>query len=168
LFLVFVGSLFVAALAQIRIPLPFTPIPITGQTLGVLLVGAALGSKRGAAAMSLYLAEGAIGFPFFAGGASGISIMVGATGGYLFGFIAASFIIGLLAEHGLERSIRTSILPFLIGTAVIYLCGAGWLAISSLGIQKALLMGVLPFVAGDAIKIALAGFVLPMAWKLIR
>ena len=168
LLLIVAGSLFVAALAQVRIPLPFTPVPITGQTLGVLLVGAALGSKRGASALSLYLAEGAIGFPFFQGGTHGISIIFGATGGYLIGFIVAAFIIGFLAERGLERSIRTSILPFLVGTAIIYLCGAGWLAISSLGIQKAILLGVLPFLVGDAIKITLAGLILPAAWKLLQ
>ncbi|MCJ7436093.1 MAG: biotin transporter BioY [Anaerolineales bacterium] len=167
LFLIVAGSLFVAALAQIRIPLPFTPIPITGQTFGVLLVGVALGSKRGAAALALYLAEGAIGLPFFAGGAYGLEIVIGATGGYLFGFIAAAFFIGLLAERGLERSIRTSILPFLIGTAIIYLCGASWLALS-LGLEKAILFGVLPFLVGDAIKIALAAVVLPSAWKSLR
>jgi biotin transport system substrate-specific component len=168
IFLVIVGSLFVAALAQVRIPLPFSPIPITGQTFGVLLVGAALGSKRGPAALILYLACGAIGLPFFAGGTHGISIIFGATGGYLFGFIIANLIVGLMAERGLERSIRTSILPFLIGTVIIYICGAGWLAISSLGIQKALLLGVLPFIVGDVIKIILAGLALPAAWKLVR
>ncbi len=112
LFLVVGGTLFVAALAQIRILLPFTPVPITGQTLGVLLVGAALGSKRGASALSLYLVAGAIGLPFFQGGPNGLGIVFGATGGYLIGFIAAAFIIGFLAEHGMDRSIRTSIPTF--------------------------------------------------------
>jgi biotin transport system substrate-specific component len=164
LILIVIGSLFVASLAQIRIPLPFTPVPITGQTFGVLLVGAALGSKRGAATLALYLIEGSIGLPFFAGGAHGIDIVIGATGGFLFGFIAAAFVIGLLAERGLERRISTSILPFLIGTGIIYLCGAVWMAFS-LGLEKAILLGVLPFLIGDAIKIALAAVILPTAWK---
>ncbi len=168
LFLVVGGTLFVAALAQIRILLPFTPVPITGQTLGVLLVGAALGSKRGASALSLYLVAGAIGLPFFQGGTNGIGIVFGATGGYLIGFIAAAFIIGFLAEHGMDRSIRTSILPFLVGTAVIYLCGAGWLTILFLDFQKAIFLGVFPFLIGDAIKITLAGLILPAAWKLLK
>src|SRR5215216_3274170 len=98
-FLIVVGSLLIAALAQIEILLPFTPVPITGQTFGVLLVGAALGSKRGMAALLLYLVEGALGLPFFAGGASGLSILTGATAAYLVGFVVAAYVVGLLAER---------------------------------------------------------------------
>jgi biotin transport system substrate-specific component len=166
--LVIFGALFVAAMAQIRIPLPFTPVPITGQTFGVLLIAAALGSKRGSAAMALYLAAGAVGFPFFQAGTHGLSVVFGATGGYLFGFILAAYIVGLLAERGLERNIQTSILPFLVGTIVIYLCGFSWLAVLFQDIPRAFMLGVLPFIAGDVIKIVLAGLVLPLAWKSIR
>jgi biotin transport system substrate-specific component len=165
--LVVTGALFVAALAQVKIPLPFTPVPLTGQTFAVLLVAAALGSKRGIAAMLVYLAMGAAGLPFFAGGASGLTYLSGPTLGYLFGFVVAAFVTGLLAERGLERSIRTSILPFLVGTLLIYLYGAGWLAVT-LGIGKALTLGVLPFLVGDAIKLALAALALPAAWKLSK
>jgi biotin transport system substrate-specific component len=161
------GALLVALLAQVRIPLPFTPVPLTGQTFAVLLVGAALGSRRGGASLGLYLALGALGLPFFAGGASGLAYMTGPTLGYLVGFVAAAYITGLLAEHGLERDLRTSLLPFLAGTVVIYIFGAGWLTLS-LGIQKAVLLGVIPFLIGDAIKIVLAGLALPAAWKLVR
>src|SRR5690349_5478298 len=125
--LIIAGSLFVALFAQIEIPMQ--PVPITGQTFAVLLIGALLGSKRGAAAIVAYIIEGAAGLPFFAGGASGMGIITGATAGYLVGFIAAAYVIGLLAERGLERSVRTSIVPFLIGTVIIYLFGVTWLSI---------------------------------------
>ncbi|MFN8411600.1 MAG: biotin transporter BioY [Anaerolineales bacterium] len=125
--LIVLGSLFIAALAQVEIPL--FPVPITGQTFAVLLIGATLGSKRGAASMLLYMVEGAIGLPFFAGGASGLGILTGATAGYLVGFIVAAYVIGLLAERGLERSVRTSFIPFLVGTIIIYVCGVSWLAV---------------------------------------
>jgi biotin transport system substrate-specific component len=166
--LIILGSLFVAALAQVEIPLPFTPVPITGQTFGVLLVGAALGSKRGAAALALYLAEGAIGLPFFAGGAHGLSILTGATAGYLVGFVVAAFVIGQLAERGLERSARTSYIPFLVGTVIIYACGVSWLAIVLGSFSKAILFGLVPFLIGDAIKLLAATTALPAAWKLVK
>jgi len=164
--LVVFGSLLVAGFAQIAIPLPFTPVPITGQTFAVLLVGAALGSKRGAASLGLYTLEGALGLPFFAAGSSGLS---GPTLGYLIGFVAAAYLIGLLAERGLDRSFRTSLLPFLFGTALIYLFGATWLAIAAhMTPQAAFNAGVLPFLIGDAIKLLLAAVALPAAWKLVK
>ncbi|MDI6769617.1 MAG: biotin transporter BioY [Anaerolineales bacterium] len=165
--LILAGSLLVAALAQVKIPLPFTPVPLTGQTFAVLLVGAALGSRRGAASMALYLTEGLLGLPFFSGGGSGLGHLLGPTGGYLAGFVAAAYVVGLLCERGLEQRVRTAILPFLAGTAVIYLLGAGWLSIS-LGIEKAIALGVLPFLIGDAVKIFLAAFALPAAWRLVK
>ena len=167
LLLVLSGALLVALLAQVRIPLPFTPVPLTGQTFAVLLVGAALGSKRGAGSMTLYTALGALGLPVFAGGAAGLAYLAGPTLGYLVGFVVAAFVIGKLAERGLERNLRTSLLPFFIGTLVIYAFGAGWLAIL-FGVEKALALGVLPFIVGDVIKLALAALALPTAWKLIR
>ena len=166
--LILVGALLVAALAQLEIPLPFTPVPITGQTFGVLLVGAALGSKRGAASLASYLAMGLIGLPFFAGGARGLSILTGATGGYLVGFVFAAYIIGLLAERGLERSVRTSLLPFLIGTIMIYIFGITWLAILLGSFEQAILAGLLPFLIGDTIKLITASLVMPGAWRLVK
>lgn len=166
--LIVLGALLVAALAQVEIPLPFTPVPITGQTFGVLLVGAALGSKRGATSLASYLALGMFGLPFFAGGAHGLKIVLGATGGYLIGFVLAAYVIGLLAERGLERSVRTSLLPFLVGTVIIYVCGVAWLTVILGSLSKAVTAGLLPFLIGDAIKLVAAALVLPAAWKLVR
>lgn len=164
--LIVFGSLFVAAFAQISVPLPFTEVPITGQTFAVLLVGAALGSKRGAASLGLYTVEGALGLPFFAAGKSGIG---GPTTGYLIGFIVAAYVIGLLAERGLDRKFRTSLIPFLVGTVIIYAIGATWLAISlKMTPMAAFNAGVLPFLIVDAIKLLLAGVALPAAWKLVK
>lgn len=168
LILIAAGALFVAVFAQVKIPLPFTPVPLTGQTFAVLLAAAALGSKRGAASMAFYIALGAFGLPVFAGGAAGMAYLGGATFGYLVGFVAAAYVVGFLAERGLERNLRTSILPFLAGTIVIYLCGAAWLSFILGGLQKAFLAGVLPFVIGDAMKAAAAALSLPAAWKLVK
>jgi biotin transport system substrate-specific component len=168
LVLIILGSLLVALFARVEIPLPFSPVPITGQTFAVLLAGAALGSKRGAAALALYLAEGALGLPFFAGGAHGIEIVLGATGGYLVGFIVAAYVIGLLAEQGLERNLRTSLVPFLIGTVIIYLLGVSWLAVVLGSFKDAVTFGLVPFLVGDAIKLVAAALALPAAWKLVR
>jgi biotin transport system substrate-specific component len=141
---------------------------LTGQTFGVLLVGATLGSKRGAASMALYIALGALGLPVFAGGASGLAYLSGATLGYLVGFVVAAYVIGLLAERGLERSVRTSLIPFLIGTIIIYTCGVAWLTILLGSFSKAVAAGLLPFLIGDAIKLIAASLVLPGAWKLVK
>lgn len=166
LFLVLVGSWLVALLAQVEIPLQ--PVPITGQTFAVLLVGAALGSRRGAAAMIAYIAQGALGLPFFAGGASGLSILTGATAGYLVGFIVAAYVVGWLAERGLERSVRTSLIPFLVGTVIIYVCGVAWLSVVVGSLGKAIQLGVLLFLVGDVIKLVAAALALPAAWKLLK
>ncbi len=168
LILIVLGSLFVAALAQVTIPLPFTPVPISGQTFAVLLVGAALGSKRGAAALALYVAEGAIGLPFFADGASGMSVLTGATAGYLVGFVGAAYVVGQLADRGLERSVFTSIIPFLIGTVIIYACGVTWLAVVLGSFSKAITLGLVPFLIVDSIKVLAAALALPAAWKIVK
>jgi len=165
--LVIGGSLCVAVMAQVRIPLPFTPVPITGQTFAVLLVGAVLGSRRGAASLGLYLLMGLVGLPFFAGGTSGLAIVIGPTGGYLIGFIVAAYLVGLLAARGLDRRIPSALLAFLAGEVVIYLFGVAWLSFF-LGIPHAIAAGLLPFLIGDAIKLAAAGLVLPAAWKLVK
>ncbi|MFZ5886072.1 MAG: biotin transporter BioY [Chloroflexota bacterium] len=166
--LILMGALLTAALAQVKIHLPFTPVPLTGQTFAVLLAGAALGSKRGTLSMMLYVALGAAGLPVFAGGASGLSHLTGATAGYLIGFVAAAWVIGRLAERGLERSVRTSILPFIVGTIIIYAFGVGWLAFVMGSFSKALAAGLLPFLIGDAIKLVAAALALPAAWKLVK
>jgi biotin transport system substrate-specific component len=166
--LIAAGVLLLAALAQVEIMLPFTPVPITGQTFGVLLIAAAYGSKRGAATMVAYIAAGALGLPFFSGGGSGLRILTGATAGYLVGFVIAAYVIGLLCERGLERSMRTSVLPFLAGTLIVYACGVAWLSVVVGGFAKAVTLGVLPFLPGDAIKLVTAALALPAAWGLVN
>jgi biotin transport system substrate-specific component len=164
LLLVTGGSLLVAALAQVRIPLSFTPVPFTGQTFAVLLVGAALGSRRGAAALAVYMLGGLAGFPVFTGGGSGLAHLAGPTGGYLVGFVAAAYAVGWLCELKLERRWSTALLPFLVGEALIYLFGVLWLAVF-VGSQRALAAGLYPFLLGDIAKLLLAALALPMAWK---
>ncbi len=165
--LVLGGSLFVAAMAQVRIPLPFTPVPLTGQTLAVLVVGAALGARKGAASLVLYLLLGMVGLPFFAGGSHGFAVLAGPTGGYLIGFIAAAYLIGLLSARGLDRRIPTALVAFLAGEVVIYLFGVAWLSFF-LGLKGALIAGLLPFLVGDALKLVAAALLLPAAWKIVR
>ncbi len=169
--LVLGGSLLTALMAQIAIPLPFTPVPITGQTLAVLLVGAALGSRRGALSMAAYVLEGVLGLPVFAGGTAGLARLLGPTGGYLVGFIAAAFVTGWLAERGWDRRLLTAALAMLAGNVVIYLFGLPWLARFTggfLGPKGALVLGLLPFIPGDLVKLALAALLLPSAWWIAR
>ena len=165
--LIVVGSLLVALLAQFSVPLPFTPVPITGQTFAVLIVGAVLGAKRGAASLILYVIEGVAGLPFFAGAESGLVKLFGPTGGYLVGFVAAAFVVGWLAERGLDRNWRTALMPFLAGEIIIFLLGVSWLAFF-IGADKALAGGLWPFIPGDAIKMILAAVALPSAWILVK
>jgi biotin transport system substrate-specific component len=122
------GALLTALAAQIEIPLWFTPVPITGQTFAVLLVGAALGWRAGAASQLLYVALGAAGLPFYSGGDGGWEVVTGATGGYLLGFVAAAALVGLLAERRQDRLVLTAVPAFLAGNAVIYLIGVPCLA----------------------------------------
>lgn len=119
------GSLLIAGLAQLTIPLPFTPVPVSGQTLGVLLVGTAYGWARGGLTLVLYLAQIAVGLPFAAEGKSGLEVLTVATasGGYLWGFLLASLLMGWLANRGWDRSVRSSISVMLLGSVVIYLVG---------------------------------------------
>jgi biotin transport system substrate-specific component len=166
--LIVLFSLFVALTAQIRIYLPNTPVPITGQTLGVLFTGAALGTRRGAVALVLYVIEGLVGLPFFAGGTSGMTHLLGATGGYLISYPLAAGIVGRLAERGWDRRLPWAALAMLIGNAVIYGIGVGWLAVVLGSVQTAIVKGMLPFIVGDLIKIALAALALPGAWALVR
>lgn len=155
----------VGLLAQVSIHLSFTPVPITGQTFGVLLAGTALGWRRGAAALSLYAVGGVAGIPWFAGHSSGY---VGASFGYIVGFVLCAILCGYLAERGADRSIRKSVPAMVAGEIVIYGCGVGWLAASlHVGLAEAISLGFVPFVAGDAIKAALVAGALPGAWKLV-
>jgi biotin transport system substrate-specific component len=164
------GSLLVAGLAQLSITLPFTPVPITGQTLGVLLVGASMGPGLGAATLGLYLAEGAVGLPFFAEGRSGLDILrlSSATGGYLWGFVLAALLVGWLSRRGWDRSIRSSIGAMFIGEIVVYAVGVPWLmAALGVGLEQGLELGLYPFVIGDTLKLLLAAALLPGAWLVV-
>ncbi len=164
------GSLLVAGLAQISIHLAFTPVPITGQTLGVLLVGASLGPMLGGISMLLYLAEGAIGLPFFAGGHHGASFLRlgAATGGYLWGFVLAAALVGWLARRGWDRSIRSAIGAMFLGEVVIYAAGVPWLVSAiHVPLEKGLEFGLYPFVIGDTLKLLAAAGLLPVAWRLV-
>lgn len=160
------GSLLIALSAQLQINLPFSPVPITGQTFAVLLLGALYGSRRGPATVVTYLALGAIGLPVFAGGAFGVARLVGPTAGYLVGFIVAAFVVGLLSERGWDRKPWSTAASMIIGNGIIYLAGVLWLS-RFVGWQAVLSTGFLPFLAGDALKIALATVLLPAGWKLI-
>ncbi len=158
------GAGLVGALAQISIHLSFTPVPITGQTLGVLLVGTALGWRRAAAAMALYAIAGVAGLPWFAGGTAGYA---GASFGYIVGFFFAAAACGYLAGRGADRSVTKSLPAMLIGEVIIYAFGLTWLALDlHLGVAATLKDGFTPFLAGDAIKAAIAAGLLPAAWKL--
>ncbi|RNI22913.1 biotin transporter BioY [Flexivirga caeni] len=166
--LVATGVLFVALCAQVVIPLPFTPVPITGQTFAALLVGGAYGAVRSAATIAAYIGVGMLGVPIFADGAHGTSVLFSATGGYLAGMLIAAAIVGAAAEKGWDKALFSSVLAMFVGSAVIYAVGAGWLAIDlGVGPARAFDLGVRPFLAGDLIKLALAGALLPAAWRLV-
>jgi biotin transport system substrate-specific component len=161
------GSLLIGLCAQIKILLPFGPVPVTGQTFAVLMIGALLGSRRGGLAVLAYLIEGAAGLPVFAFG-GGAALFAGPTGGYLLGFLPAAYVTGLLAERGWDRRIGTTVLAMVIGNAVIYACGLFWLCCLMGTGTKVLTVGLYPFVPGDLLKIALAAIVLPSGWKLLE
>ncbi|NNF70185.1 MAG: biotin transporter BioY [Acidimicrobiia bacterium] len=153
--------------AQIRIPLPFTPVPITAQTLVVLVGGAALGWRAGAAAQALYVAVGLVGVPVFQDLNGGWTYATGATGGYLVGFIVAAAVTGFLAERGQDRTVWGAVPAILFGTVVIYGMGVTWLMhVLGTDLADALTKGMVPFVLGDLAKIVVAGMALPALWKL--
>ncbi len=161
------GSLVVALGAQLEVRLPFTPVPLTGQPFAVLLVGALLGARRGAAAMLTYLGEGALGLPVFAGGAAGPAAMLGPSGGYLAGFVPAAFVTGFLAERGWDRRFLTTWAAMALGSTMLFACGLPWLA-QFVGWDNVLATGLLPFLPGDLVKQVLAALALPSAWSLAR
>ncbi|HWS55105.1 MAG TPA: biotin transporter BioY [Pyrinomonadaceae bacterium] len=162
-------SLLTALAAQVVVPLPWTPVPLTGQTFAVLLAGALLGSRLGALAMLAYLAEGAAGLPFFKGGAGGAHyLFFSPTAGYLLAFPAAAFVTGLLAERGWDRRLPTAAAAMGLGSLVILGAGWLWLTLFYRTAGEAFAAGVAPFLAGDVVKIALAAAALPAGWALLR
>ena len=160
---------FTALAAQVSIPLPFTPVPLTLQTFAVLAGAAALGAERAVIAQVLYITLAVAGAPVLAGGASGHEVVVGATGGYLIGFVLASYVVGRISSNGASTKSGKTALAFLAGSVLIYALGAPWLAFTTGNtITWAIVNGVVPFLVGDLIKAVAAGAVLPMAWKLTK
>ncbi len=162
-----------AVAAQISVPLPFTPVPFTLQPMIVLLGGAALGSRLGAASQVLYLAAGIAGLPVFAASPvlpQGIGRLLGPTGGYLMSYPFAAFITGVLAERGFDRRYASSALAMAAGLIVIFACGVAWMAwgATPLGLDRALAAGFYPFIPADILKVLLAALVLPSVWKMLN
>ena len=158
-----------AAAAQVSVPLPFTQVPFTFQPMVVLLGGLVLGSRLGLAAQIAYLAAGIVGLPVFAASAAlppGAARLLGPTGGYLMAYPLAAYLTGYLAERGFDRRYVTSVLAMGAGLVVIYLSGASWLSLF-IGGRPALMTGVAPFVAADAVKLLLAAGVVPSLWALV-
>lgn len=160
--LVVLGGTLVLALSA-KVQVPFWPVPMTMQTFVVLMIGASLGARLTGATLLAYLIEGAVGLPVFAGGA-GVAYLSGPTGGYLFGFMVAAICVGWLADKGFGRSLLTTLAAFVVGEILIFALGTGWLA-TLIGFDKALSAGLVPFLPGEAVKIALACAVLPTAWR---
>ena len=160
-------NLLLVATAYISFNLPFSPVPITGQTFGVLLIAMALGRVRGVAVVTAYLLEGIAGLPVFAGGTAGFPIIIGPTGGYLFGFLAGAYVIGWLADRSWDKSYLKSILAMIIGSVVIFVFGLIWLA-KFVPDGSLLAMGLIPYLPGSVVKITLAAVILPSIWKFAK
>ncbi|MCL4540791.1 MAG: biotin transporter BioY [Chloroflexi bacterium] len=165
------GSL-IGLLAQVALRLPFTPVPVTLQTAGVLLAGALLGWRRAGLALLTYLGEGLAGLPVFAGGASawtpstaGVPEIIGPTAGYLGGFFLAAVAVGWCTEQGWDRSLKQSLFSMSVGEVLIYVCGLTWLA-RFVGIAHVIPLGLLPFIPGDIVKMVAVATLLPLGWKL--
>lgn len=159
--LTFVGSLLIAASAQLAFG---WPVPITGQTFAVLMLGALYGPTLGAATVGLYLFEGAMGLPFFAHGNTGFAAFAGPTGGFLVGFVFAAWVVGYLAKKGFDRTIFGTLTAMIVGNIVIYAFGLSWLYCLKLGNSFG---AVIAFVPGDIVKIFFAAAALPASWKLL-
>jgi biotin transport system substrate-specific component len=165
--LIIAGSLVTAAAARLAVPLPWSPVPLTGQTFAVLLTGAALGARRGLLAQALYLTEGAMGLPFFAGGLGGPLAFAGPSGGFLVAFPLAAAVTGLLAERGWDRRFGTMLAAMLLGSVVILVSGLAVLS-HFVPADRLLAAGLLPFLPGDVIKAVAAALALPAAWRFVN
>jgi biotin transport system substrate-specific component len=167
--LVTLGAGLIAASAQISISLPFTPVPITGQTFAVLLVGASYGTVLGGASALLYVLVGIVGAPVYAHGAEGWAVITGASGGYLVSYPFVAALTGYLAERRWDRRFSSAVAAMLTGNVVIYLFGLPWLAVVlGTNLEKTLQDGLYPFVPGDVFKLYLAGAALPVGWRLVK
>ena len=166
--LVVAGALLIYLTARIAFPVPGSPVPITGQTFGVLLVGGALGFRRALIAVSLYVLLGVVGLPFFAEGKGGVSVIWGATGGYLIGFVVAGAVVGRLAELGWDRRLGGALGAMLVGSVVIYAIGLPWLkAVTGWTVEETIAKGLTPFLLGDTLKLVLAAVLFPTAWWVV-
>ena len=166
--LVIAGALLVYLSALLSFPVAGSPVPITGQTFGVLLVGGALGFRRGLISVGLYVLLGVVGLPFFAEGKGGISVIWGATGGYLVGFAAAGALVGRLAELGWDRRLGGALGAMFLGNVIIYAIGLPWLqVVTGMSIQDTAANGLTPFLVGDALKLVLAAVLFPAAWWIV-
>lgn len=160
------AALLTALLAQVAIPVAGSPVPITGQTLAVVVTAAALGPLRGVAGQALYLLLGMVGLPFYSEATGGVEVVFGATGGYLIGFLPAAYLIGLAARHGQDRRFTRALPLFAAGQLVIFAVGVPWLAVvASLSAAQALEAGFYPFLVGGAVKALIAAGVLSGLWR---
>jgi biotin transport system substrate-specific component len=160
------AALLTALLAQVAIPVAGSPVPITGQTLAVVVTAAALGPLRGVAGQALYLLLGMVGLPFYSDATGGVEVVVGATGGYLLGFLPAAYLIGLAARHGQDRRFTRALPLFAAGQLVIFAVGVPWLAVvADLSAAQALEAGFYPFLVGGAVKAVLAAGLLSGLWR---
>lgn len=160
------AALFTALLSQLSVPVPGSPVPITGQTLAVMLTAAALGPVRGALGQGAYVLLGMAGLPFYSRGASGLATVLGPTGGFLLGFIPAAFLVGLAARRGLDRDPWKALVLFTAGQLVIFAVGVPWLAgVAKLDAATAFNKGLLPFLPGALIKAAIAAILMPLCWR---
>ncbi len=160
------GSLFIALFAQISIPIPYSPVPVTGQTFAVLAVAMALGSRNGALAVLTYILEGAAGLPFFAGGVGGALYLLGPTGGYLLGFVLCALVCGKLAELGYDRSYGRMLIAMTLGHLIIFIPGILWLS-RFVPAGQALALGFVPFIPGTVLKTLAAAALFPPIRKKI-
>lgn len=166
--LILTGALLMVVLAQIAIPVPGSPVPITGQTLGVVLCGATLGANRGVTSMLLYVAMGLF-LPVYSDGGSGMEVLSGATGGYIIGFVLATYAVGWMAERGADRKVLIAFASFVAGQLIVFGIGVPWLKVSAdMTWSSAIHNGFTIFIVGGLIKAAVAAAVLPSAWRFVR
>ena len=163
---ILLASWLIGVSAQSSIVLPFSPVPITGQTIIILLIGVLLGKARGTAAVGLYILQGAAGLPVFAGGKSGLLTLVGPTGGYLVGFLVAVYVVGILSELRHNNSVIYTVLSLIIGNIIIYAFGLIWL-VRFVGEAQALSLGFFPFLVGDILKIFIGVLILTGSQKIL-
>jgi biotin transport system substrate-specific component len=163
------GTLLLGALAQVSIPIPGSPVPVTGQTLGVLLIGTTYGASLGLFTFATYLLAGIAGAPVFAGASFGFEKIAGATGGYLIGMLISTYVLGFLADRHLDQRFKTSLPTMLIGTVIIFTFGLLWLAhFTGKDWAWSVNAGLTPFIFGEVLKIVIAGTSLPVAWRFVN